>query len=108
MREQSTTNTLPPNSPHAFSWVRTPFNGRRSLRMTRRLHCNHHCPCGLSASLSCCRCVRDNDISAVTALDKIKSPDIREPFNPAKHLVSSQKSFVQLRKREKLHKCFLQ
>ena len=44
MREQSNTNTLRLNSPHAFSWV--PFSGRRNLRMTRRLHCNHHCPCG--------------------------------------------------------------
>lgn len=49
----------------------------------------------------------DKDIWAVTALDKTVSPDIREPFKAAKHLVSFQQPFVQLRKREKLHKWFL-
>lgn len=49
----------------------------------------------------------DKDIWAVTVLDKTVSPDIREPFEAAKHLVSFQKPFVQLCKREKLHKWFL-
>ena len=49
----------------------------------------------------------DKDIRAVAALDKTISLDIGEPFNAAKDSLSFQKSFVQLCKREKLHKWFL-
>lgn len=48
VREQKQHQDLAPQFTPRFSCVRTTFNGRRSLRMTRRLNCNHHCPCGLS------------------------------------------------------------
>jgi hypothetical protein len=103
VREQSNTNTLRRNSPHAFSWVRTTFNGRRSLRPPIA-----HVDLAVAAPLSGDRCVMDKDMRAVTAPGKTICPDSGEPFNAAKHLVSFQKSFVQPCKREKLHKWFLQ
>lgn len=86
-------------------WTHSHVDRLRAMCAPRNLKFDH-IAFPQAASLSCYPCVMEKDIRAVTALDKTISPDIREPCNAAKHVVSFQKSFVQLCKREKLHKWF--